>query len=63
MIKQKINNKFIFLGDTDSINIEIIIKSFFLLRNKVRYIILCDIRDFESKDFKIDYSREVWRIK
>ena len=21
------------------------------------------IRDFESKDFKIDYSREVWRIK
>ena len=48
MIKQKINNKFIFLGDTDSINIEIIIKSFFLLRNKVRYIILCDIRDFES---------------
>ena len=48
MIKQKINNKFIFLGDTDSINIEIILKSFKLLKYKVRYIILCNIEDFKD---------------
>ena len=45
MIKQKIKKKLIFLGDTNSINIELIIKSFDLLKNKVHYILICNIID------------------
>ncbi len=45
MIKQKIKKKIVFLGDTNSINIELVIKSFDLLKNKVHYIIICNKSD------------------
>ena len=38
--------KYIFLGDTDSINIELIIKSHEFLSKKLRYIVLCDKSEF-----------------
>ena len=37
--------KFVFIGDIDSINIEIINKSHKTLKNKVKYILLCNIKD------------------
>jgi 4-hydroxy-L-threonine phosphate dehydrogenase PdxA len=40
MAKISIKKKYIFLGDCNSINIEIICKSFSLLKNKVKYIII-----------------------
>ena len=46
MQKQKTKNKYIFLGDLDSINIELIIKSFNFLKHKVNYIIICNKNDF-----------------
>ena len=45
MIKQKIKNKLVFLGDTNSINIEIVIKSFNFLKNKLNYILICNKKD------------------
>ena len=36
------NRKYVFLGDTDSINIEIIIKSHNFLKDTVKFIIICD---------------------
>ncbi len=38
--------KFVFIGDTDSINIEIIVKSHKLVKNKIKYIIIADIEEF-----------------
>ena len=32
--------KYVFLGDVDSINIEVIIKSHNLLKNKIQYIVI-----------------------
>ena len=37
--------KLVFIGDIDSINLEIINKSHKTLKNKVKYILLCNIRD------------------
>ena len=37
--------KFVFIGDTDSINLEIIQKSHKLLKNKVKYILIGNIKD------------------
>lgn len=45
MIRQKIKKKLIFLGDTNSINIELIIRSFESLKNKVHYILICNKSD------------------
>ena len=45
MKKLKIK-KYIFLGDYDSINIELIIKSFNFLKHKVDYILICNKNDF-----------------
>tara|TARA_X000000950_G_scaffold119595_1_gene149840 strand:- start:326 stop:1243 length:918 start_codon:yes stop_codon:yes gene_type:complete len=45
MKKLKIKRKYIFLGEIDSINIELIIKSFNFLRNKVNYILICNKKD------------------
>ena len=44
MKKLKIK-KYIFLGDYDSINIELIIKSFNFLKHKVDYILICNKND------------------
>ncbi len=60
MKKQKIKKKFIFLGEEDSINIELIINSFDFLKNKVHYILLCNKEDiiknnyFKNKNIKIN---------
>ena len=51
MIKLRVKKKYIFLGDLDSINIEIILKSFKFLKNKVEYIIICNINDFVKSIF------------
>ena len=41
--KNKINKKkIIFLGDTNSINIEIIVKSHSHLKNRLKYIVICN---------------------
>ncbi len=42
MRKLEIKNKYVLLGDEDSINTEIILKSFQYLKNKVRYLIICN---------------------
>ncbi len=50
--KKNIKRKYIFLGDTDSINLEIIINSHNFLKKKIEYIILCnkfDINDYIKK--------------
>ncbi len=51
MKKLDIKKKYIFLGDLDSINIELIIKSFEFLKSKVEYIIICNIQDFVKSNF------------
>ena len=40
-------NKYLFLGDPVSINIELICNSHSLLKNKINYIILGKIKDLE----------------
>ena len=53
MKNQKNKNKLIFLGDLESINIELVIKSFDFLKYKVRYILICNKYDFlKSIHFK-----------
>ena len=44
-MEKKIEKKFVFLGDENSINIEIIHKSHKFLKNKVKYILLGNIKD------------------
>ncbi len=51
MIKQSIKRKYIFLGDIDSINIEIIVKSFNKLKDKISYVIICNKLDFLKNNF------------
>ena len=45
--------KYIFLGDVNSINIEIILKSHKFLKNKVKYILICNKFEFYSYVKKI----------
>lgn len=45
---QKIKKKLIFLGDINSINIELIIKSFSYLKSKVDYVLFCNKKDLEN---------------
>ena len=53
MEKRKTKKKIIFLGDTNSINIELVIKSFKFLKNKVNYIIVCNKNELiKNKFFK-----------
>ena len=60
MKNQKNKKKLIFLGDLDSINIELVIKSFDFLKHKVRYILICNKNDFlksihlKKSNFKIN---------
>ena len=56
-MKTKIDKKkYIFLGDTDSINIEIILNSYLFLKNKLKFIIICNKYELESyiKRLKLD---------
>lgn len=41
-------NKYIFLGDIDSINIELIFNSFSKLKKKVNYIVICNLEDLKK---------------
>ena len=60
MTKLKIKKKIIFLGDVDSINIELITKSFNYLKYKVEYILICSKNDllknnlFKKSNLKIN---------
>lgn len=54
--------KFVFIGDTNSINIEIIIKSHNFLKNKVKYILLGNISDLENELSKLFCKKKVNRI-
>lgn len=51
MVKQVIKKKYIFLGEVDSINIELIIKSFNILKNKIHYILFCNKSDLVKDIF------------
>lgn len=51
MKKHIIKKKYVFLGEIDSINIELIIKSFRKLKNKVNYILICNISDLIKNNF------------
>ena len=51
MEKRKTKKKIIFLGDTNSINIELVIKSFKFLKNKVNYIIVCNKNELTKNKF------------
>ena len=59
MVKKSIKKKYIFLGDCDSINIEIICKSFFLLKNKVKYIIIGNKNDLQKYQKKIKNNLKI----
>lgn len=54
--------KLIFIGDIDSINIEIINKSHKTLKNKVKYILLCNIRDVSKYLKKLGSKIEINEI-
>ena len=62
MTKQKNNKKYVYLGDVDSINIELVIKSFSFLKNKTKYIILCNKSDFIKNSFFKRYTLEINEI-
>ena len=51
MIKQETKKKYVFIGDTDSINIELIIKSFDNLKNKIKYILICNKLDLLNNKY------------
>ena len=60
-MKIKTNKKkIIFIGDTNSINVEIILKSHIFLKKKLEYVIICNKVDFYNyirkikSDFKIN---------
>ena len=60
MKKVKIKKKYVFLGDLNSINEELIFKSFNFLKQKVKYILICNKNDlvksvyFEKSNLKIN---------
>ena len=64
MKKSEIKNKYVLLGDEDSINVEIILKSFKYLKNKVNYLILCNKSVFTKKtNIKINESSIPYTLK
>lgn len=62
MAKTLIKKKYIFLGDCDSINIEIICKSYPLLKNKIKYIIIGNIEDLQKYLKKIKINIKIKEI-
>ena len=62
MVKTLIKKKYIFLGDCDSINIEIISKSYPLLKKKIKYIIIGNIEDFKKYLKKIKTNTKLKEI-
>ena len=53
MNSSNIIKKYVFLGDTDSINIEIIANSHNFLRNKLQYIVIGNKKELKEYLFKI----------
>ena len=62
MVKTLIKKKYIFLGDCDSINIEIICKSYPLLKNKIKYIIIGNLEDLQKYLKKIKINIKIKEI-
>ena len=54
--------KFVFIGDIDSINLEIVQKSHKLLKNKVQYILLGNIKDIHEYSKKIQSNLHINEI-
>ena len=54
--------KLVFIGDIDSINVEIINKSHKTIKNKVKYILLCNIRDISKYLEKLGSKIEINEI-
>ena len=54
--------KFVFLGDENSINIEIIHKSHKFLKNKVKYILIGNIRDLSKYLNKLQSKLDINEI-
>ena len=54
--------KFVFIGDTDSINLEIVQKSHKLLKNKVKYILIGTIKDIDKYFKKIKSNLNINEI-
>ena len=54
--------KFVFIGDTDSINLEIVQKSHKLLKNKIKYILIGNIKDINKYLKKIKSNLNVNEI-
>ena len=50
----KYKKKYIFLGDTNSINVELILKSHKFLKKKINYIVICDKSEFYGYIKKIN---------
>ena len=61
-IEKQIEKKYVFVGDIDSINIEIINKSHKFLKNKVKYILLCNIKDVSKRLEKLRSSLAINEI-
>jgi len=57
-----LKKKYVFLGDTDSINIELISKSHGFLKNKVQYILIGSIEGLEKYLKKINSKLEINEI-
>ena len=43
-----IKKKYIFLGEVDSINVELILKSFQFLKYKIHYVLICNKNDIKK---------------
>ena len=54
--------KFVFIGDTDSINLEIVQKSHKLLKNKIKYILIGNIKDINKYLKKIKSNLNINEI-
>ncbi len=62
MVKLRIKKKYVFLGDCNSINIEVITKAHSLIKNKDNYIILGNIHEFRNYQKKIQSNLSIKKI-
>ncbi len=59
---KKITEKYIFLGDINSVNIEIICKAFPKLKNKTKYIVVGNIKEVNKYIKKINFNLKINEI-
>ena len=62
MVNSRLKKKYVFLGDVNSINIEIIIKSFKSLKYKIQYILIGSKKDLIKYLIKINSNISVNEI-